>query len=115
MPDLYGYLHMADRDLDELLSALRRHDRADADRLLERWANSERDPAEYFGDEADDEDWCLALHLDDGLTAWVHREACLHVAGGRFEHALCQVETYRRPFDAADMAARLTLFTGADR
>ena len=113
MTDLYGHLHIDDGDLDELLSALRRHDRADADRLLDRWTTSERDPAEYFGDEPDDEDWFHVSHLDDELTAWVHREASLHVAGGRFEHALCLVETYRRPFKAADMKARLTLSPGA--
>ncbi len=107
MPDLYGHLHIDDADLGELLSALRRHDRADADRLLERWATSENE-IDWTNDACNEIDWPL-LHLDDELTAWVHREARLHVAGGRFEHALCLVEPYRRPFKAADMAARITL------
>ncbi len=113
MPDLYGRLHIGDEDLDELLSALRRHDRGDADRLLERWATSERGVDEYSEDEISEDDWFPVSHLDDELTAWVHREVSHHVAGGRFEHALCLVETYRRRFTAADMKARLTLSPGA--
>jgi hypothetical protein len=118
MTDFSGHLQIADADLDELLSALRRHDRADAERLLERWATSERnvnDDAEIPDDELWDDDMLQLLHLDHDLSAWVHREASHHVAGGRFEHALCLVEAYRRPFKAADMAARLTLSSGADR
>lgn len=89
MPDLTVHLRIDAADLDDLLSALRRRDRADADRLLDRWATSE-------------------THLAHDLSAWVHREASQHVAGGRFEHALCLVETYRRPVTAADMKARIT-------
>jgi len=94
MPDLTVHLWIDDRDLDDLLSALRRHDRADADRLLARWATSDR-------------------HLAHELTAWVHQETSQHVAGGRFEHALCLVDSYRRPLTAADMKARLTASPGA--
>jgi|GEM_PF-810519 len=113
MTDFTGHLQIGDADLDDLLSALRRHDRADADRLLERWTTSQRD--DYSDDEISEDDWFPVSHLDHELTAWVHREASGHVADGRFEHALCLVETYRRPFKAADMAARLTLSPGADR
>lgn len=113
MTDLYGHLHIVDGDLDELLSALRRHDRADADRLLERRGTSES-VIDWTQDHCNDFDW-PTLHLDHPLSAWVHREASRHVAGGRFEHALCLVETYRRLFKAADMAARLTFSAGADR
>lgn len=111
MPDLYGHLHINDDDVDGLLSALRRHDRADADRLLERWATSESD--DYTEDDILEDDRYPVLHLDDEPTAWVHREAQGHVAVGRFEHALCLVERYRRPFKAADMKARITLSPGA--
>lgn len=113
MPDLYGRLHIVDADLDELLSALRRHNLGDAERLLKRWTNSERDPAEYSGNEPLEDDRFPVSHLDDELTAWVHREVSSHVADGRFEHALCLVEAYRRPFGAADMQARRTLSPGA--
>lgn len=115
MPDFCGHLQIADADLDELLSALRRHDRRDADRLFDCWATSERDVTDYTVCEILEEDWFPVSYLDDELTAWVHREASQHVAGGRFEYALCLVETYRRPFKAADMKARNTLSTGADR
>jgi hypothetical protein len=115
MTDFSGHLQIADRDLDDLLSALRRHDPADADRLLERWATSERDlnDGEDPDDDVWDDDMLPLAHLDHALSAWVHREASHHVAGGRFEHALCLVETYRRPLKAADMAARITLPSGA--
>lgn len=106
MPDLYGRLHIDDGDLDELLSALRRHDRADAGRLLERWATSEN-KTDWTLEACNELDWPIR-HLDDDLTAWVHREASQHVAGGRFEHALCLVDSYRRRFPAADMKARIT-------
>lgn len=108
MTDFYGYLRIDDADLDELLAALRRHDLADAERLLERWATSEREI------DCNDTDR-PTRHLEHDLSAWVHREASQHVAGGRFEHALCLVEAYRRPFKAADMKARITLPAGADR
>lgn len=113
MPDFSSHLQIADADLDEMLSALRRHHRGDADRLLDRWATSERDLDEYSVAEILDDDWFPVSHLDDELTAWVHREVSSHVADGRFEHALCLVEAYRRPFDAADMQARRTLSPGA--
>ncbi len=114
MIDFYGPLQIDDADLDALLSALRRHDPADAVRMLARWATSERDLLdEYSEDEILEDDWIPLFHLDDDLSAWVHREASHHVAGGRFEHALCLVETYRRPFKAADMKARTTLSPGA--
>jgi hypothetical protein len=115
VPDFTGYLQIDDHDLENLLSALRRHDRADADRLLDRWATSERDVTDYTVEEILEDDWFPVSHLDDELSAWVHREDSEHVAGGRFEHALCLVETYRRPFKAADMKARITLPSGADR
>jgi hypothetical protein len=108
MPDFTVHLRIDDGDLDELLSALRRHDRADADRLLERWTTSERDLDGYTEEEILEDDWFPVRDLDDELTAWVHREASQHVAGGRFEHALCLVDSYRRPFTAADMKARIT-------
>lgn len=117
MTDFSGHLQIRDADLDDLLSALRRHERADADRLLERWATSERDlnDGEDPDDDVWDDDMLPLAHLAHDLTAWVHREASHHVAAGRFEHALCLVEAYRRPFKAADMKARLTVSTGADR
>ena len=65
--------------LGDLLSALRRHHRADSERLLQRW----RDEPLYEIDEDGD-----AGIVDDDVTPWVQREAALHVAGGRFEHAL---------------------------
>ena len=107
MVDLTSYLQIHDRDLDDLVAALRRHDRAEADRLLKRWATSERELDEEADEDVWDDDMLTLLHLDHDLSAWVHREATLHVADGRFEHALCLIETYRRPFTAADMAARL--------
>lgn len=111
MTNFSGHLQIDDHDLDGLLSALRRHDRADAERLLGRWATSETQ-IDWNDGARHDFDWSL-LHLDHDLSAWVHREASHHVAGGRFEHALCLVETYRRPFKAADMKARVTLSPGA--
>lgn len=113
MTYLSGHLHIDDTDLDELRSALRRHDRVDADRMLERWATSENQ-IDWTNDRCNDLDW-PQLHLDHDLTAWVHREALQHVAASRFEHALCLIEAYRRPFKAADMKARITHPTGADR
>jgi hypothetical protein len=113
VPEFSGHLQIDDADLDALRSALRRHDRVDAARMFERWATSENQ-TDWTNDRCNDLDWPL-LHLDHELTAWVHREASHHVAGGRFEHALCLVEAYRRPFKAADMKARITLPTGADR
>jgi len=113
--EFLGDLQIDDADLDALRSALRRHDPAEAVRMLERWATSERDFNDYTVCEILEDDWFPVSHLDHELTAWVHREASHHVAGGRFEHALCLVETYRRPFKAADMKARITLPTGADR
>ena len=75
--------------LGDLLSALRRHHRADSERLLQRWRDEpiERD---------DDDDEAFWQRVDDiDVTTWVQREAALHVAGGRFEHALCLVENNR--------------------
>lgn len=109
MTDFDRYLQIDDRDLDDLLAALRRHDRADTERLLERWATSERPIDEEVDDDVWDDDMLPLLHLDHDLSAWVHREAVDHVAAGRFEHALCLVEAYRRPATAADMAARIQL------
>lgn len=102
-----GYLQIVDGDLDDLLAALRRHDKADADRLLARWATSETQ-IDWNDEACQNIDWPL-LHLDHDLSAWVYREAADHVAGGRFEHALCLVEAYRRPLKPADMIARITL------
>lgn len=115
MPGLYGHLQIDDADLDALRSALRRHDPVEATRIFERWATSERDLTDYTVCEILEDDWVPVSHLEHDLSAWVHREASQHVAAGRFEHALCLVETYRRPFKAADMKARITLPTGADR
>ncbi len=109
MADFTGHLQIRDRDLDDLVAALRRHDHAESVRLLERWATSERDVDEEVDDDIWDDDLLPLQHLDHDLSAWVHREACDHVAGGRFEHALCLVETYRRPLTAADMAVRIQL------
>lgn len=111
MTDFTGHLQIDDHDLDDLLSALRRHDRADAERLLGRWATSES-KIDWTQDRSNDMDW-PTIHLDHDLSAWIHREACRHVAAGRFEHALCLVEPYRRPFTAADMKAHITLSPGA--
>ncbi len=88
--------------LDDLLSALRRRDAARAGDLLAAWSTAEilvDDQVEWF--EPD-----FFLLLDHPLTAWVHAEVGLHVAGGRFEHALCLVEAYRPRSTAADMAMR---------
>ena len=87
-------LKIREATLGDLLSALRRHDAAEAGRLLALWSEDGDD----FDFEVDDdrEDWD-DRHLDDPLTAWVHREAVAHVADGRFEHALCLVEQYRAP------------------
>ncbi|WP_439611470.1 hypothetical protein [Reyranella sp.] len=115
MVDLTDYLQIHDRDLDDLVAALRRHDRAEANRLLERWATSEREIDEEADEDVWDDDMLPLLLLDHDLSAWVHREACDHVTSGRFEHALCLVETYRRPSTAADMAARLTFPQEAQR
>jgi hypothetical protein len=92
--------------LDDLLSALRRHDRADCERLLAGWEAEERveahpDPYEW---DVDDE---VYRYLDHPLTAWTHREVALLVAAGLFEYALCLVERYRRPITAADLASAI--------
>lgn len=92
-------LLIPDALLADLLSALRRHDRIDADRLLTTWSS-----AQIYDPDVEDESWFFHC-LDDSLTDWVRREAVLHVAGGLFEHALCLVEKYRRPHTAADLAA----------
>ena len=111
MIDLTSHLQIDDHDLDDLLGALRRHDQADAQRLLERWSTSERRPDLEEQPDSDvwDDDMLPLLYLDHDLSAWVHREAVDHVTDGRFEHALCLVEAYRRPLTAADMAARIQL------
>jgi hypothetical protein len=108
------HIRIDDRDLDELLSALRRHNRGDATRILDLWARDEREidvDAEY-DDDFDPDDFPLRF-MDHDLTAWVHREVTQHVTADRFEHALCLVEAYRRPLIGADMAARITLSENA--
>lgn len=98
-------LHIPDALLQDLLSALRRHHAGDCTRLLQDWAAAER---EWTDGEADDEGWwedeVSLRYLDDPVSGWVHREALLHVAAGRFEHALCLIENHRRRYTAADMA-----------
>lgn len=80
--------------MDDLLSALRRHHRDDSERLLQRWDDL---PFYFPGcDDEDDHDALVGGDKDFELTTWVQREARLHVAGGRFEHALCLVE-HNRP------------------
>lgn len=84
-----AYLLIEDDLLDELLSALRRHDLADGTRLLRRWQDRPAPLPDFksFGKD------CLEL------TIWVQREAGLHVAGGCAEHALCLIERYRPQVD----------------
>jgi len=78
--------------IDDLASALRRRDAGDADRHLAAWARAEMLP----DDVPPWDDVCPIGCLEDDLTAWVHGEIGRHVAGGRFEHALCLLERYRR-------------------
>ena len=91
-------LPWADRDLDDLLAALRRHDNAAAARLL-REIRPDPDAAAYVSHW-----WRFSVEAD--LHAWTRAEALQHVEQGRPEYALALVERYRREFDADDMRAR---------
>lgn len=95
-------LPWADRDLDDLLAALRRHDNAEAARLLR---GIRPDPDALWGERGPGLYWSA---FDDAvdLHTWTRAEALQHVEQGRPEYALALVERYRREFDAADMRAR---------
>ncbi len=111
-----GPLQIDDNDLDDLLSALRRHHLGDTTRLLDRWSTSEPDLPPHADDgELWIDDELVLRRLDHPLTGWAHREISEHVAAGRFEHALCLVEKYRRDLTSADMVARITYAQGAAR
>jgi hypothetical protein len=114
MTQFTGYLQIDPNDLDDLLAALRRHDRPNVVRLLDRWASAECDPFDDPDDDCWDDDMPMRF-LDHPLTGWVHREVSAHVADDRFEHALCLIERYRRDLTVADMAARLTFAAGASQ
>jgi hypothetical protein len=90
-----AHIDISQELLEVLVSALRRHAAGDAGRALAAWAEETRP-------EFDD---VIVWRIGDPLTGWVHREACLHVAGDRFEHALCLVDLYRPP--APDRGAPL--------
>lgn len=94
-----GHITIPDALLADLLSALRRHDAGDSERLLIAWA---ADRHTWSEDPYDDD---VSIENDDPLTAWVWTEATAHVAERRFEHALCLLERYRRPFTRDDLAA----------
>ena len=98
--DLLADLPWADRALDDLLAALRRHDNGEAARLLREIRpdpdNPQLKPSLY---------WSMC---DDALDlhTWTRAEALQHVEQGRPEYALALVQRYRRQFDADDMRAR---------
>lgn len=91
-------LPWADRDLDDLLVALRRHDNGEAARLLRE---IRPDP----NDARHESHWWQDSVAAD-LHTWTRGEALQHVEQGRPEYALALVERYRREFDADDMRAR---------
>lgn len=102
----HDYIRIDDHDLDELLSALRRHHRTDAVRILALWARDEPEfewDAEYDDDPPDEPERLL----EHELTAWIHGEIAAHVEEDRFEHALCLVERYRPPLSSAEHQARI--------
>lgn len=79
-----AYLLIEEGLLDELLSALRRHDRADSARLLQDWQHRHAPPPDT---------WSTGEYYE--LTAWVQREARMHLDDDRPEYALCLIERYR--------------------
>jgi hypothetical protein len=87
-----------DRELHDLLAALRRHDAGEAARLL-------REIRPDLKACRDGGDW-LRFAAAYELHTWTRAEALQHVEQGRPEYALALVERYRREFDADDMRAR---------
>lgn len=96
------HLQADPHDLEDLVAALRRHDHANAVRLLARWSGDGPVP-DYENTDSDcwDDDM-LVPYADQPLSGWIMREAAVHVDGGRFEHALCLVERYRPPATPPD-------------
>lgn len=95
-----AYLLCAEPTLGELIAALRRHDRDETLYRLERWAGGDR-VGTWHDLDGEAPRW---LELADygacqDLDDWVLAQCRHHVAGGRFEHALCLVERYRSPDD----------------
>jgi hypothetical protein len=95
-------LPWADRELDDLLAALRRHDVGEAARLLRA---IRPDPAALLPPNAPWQAFAIGRAGLD-LHTWTRAEALQHVEQGRPEYALALVERYRREFDADDMRAR---------
>jgi len=91
-------LPWSDRQLDDLLAALRRHDVGEAARLLRE---IRPDPDAF----RDGGDWLLFAPAM-ALHTWTRAEALQHVEQGRPEYALALVERYRREFLGDDMRAR---------
>jgi len=91
-PPIHGIVvDIGDERRDALLSALRRGDSAAALELLDGWCS-------HFGErEVDWDDWNEECDFDahqNDLTTWTREECRLHVAGGRFQHALALLDRY---------------------